>query len=619
MGSGWNGTSTIFDAAKEFPSFASGPTETASQLVDINADGLDDWVYSNSSNTYVLLNNGLGWNSSPSPQWTVATSTLYDDPGSSNFYDRGIRFMDLNGDGLPDFVRSYQIASGCTGYERADVKTVYLNTGNGWATSTAYNLPAYITSCDSIAVHNEYANFNANAQMEQDVLIAVTYSKGGTATLDYSIATSTNPELPFPLLTVSSLATGDGMGNYATTTYEYAGGRVYLAQGPQNRKFAGYAVATSTTAAGAIGTYYNQGYGVDTAKGEQNDGFGQINHPFRKDVFDLSGNLKQRTYYRWDTVDHGESTFVGLGREMVQLFGTDGAHRDRAIDYQYSSTTNDVVRVLDYGEVAGNSDGSFADTGSDKRTTTYEYAASTSVNMSVPIRKTLFDNSLATSTDQKLYYDSLSFGSVTLGDTTRQEDWISGTTYASTTKTYNSFGLVATSTDRNGNATSYVYDARNLFPATTTNPLLQTTQAYLNYSNGKVERSIDPNDRLTLNLYDGLGRLTETAQSDVSAPTIYATTTALVYTDSTSTPSSIRKTDYLNSATSTDTYEYYDGLNRLIQSRKSTQHTNIFSVTDRAYDKSGQLASSSIPYFSSGSSYTTAPTTNSLYPKCRTR
>jgi hypothetical protein len=57
-GSGWDETTTIFQAAKPFPSTVQ--TETASQLVDINGDGLDDWIYSSGGSTSVLLNNGTG-------------------------------------------------------------------------------------------------------------------------------------------------------------------------------------------------------------------------------------------------------------------------------------------------------------------------------------------------------------------------------------------------------------------------------------------------------------------------------------------------------------------------------------------------------------------------------
>ena len=109
-----------------------------------------------------------------------------------------------------------------------------------------------------------------------------------------------------------------------------------------------------------------------------------------------------------------------------------------------------------------------------------------------------------------------SFGQVSLGNNTRQEDWISGTTFASSTKTYNAYGLVATSTDRRGYATGYKYDAFNLYVATATNPLNQQTQYLYNYSNGKPKQTTDPNNRLIKNLYDGVGRLVEVDQSDIS-------------------------------------------------------------------------------------------------------
>jgi YD repeat-containing protein len=168
------------------------------------------------------------------------------------------------------------------------------------------------------------------------------------------------------------------------------------------------------------------------------------------------------------------------------------------------------------------------DSGSDKRTTLISYAASSSVNISLPVQKTLFDNNSATSSDQKFYYDSLALGSITVGNNTKQEDWISGSAYASTTKTYNTFGLVATSTDRNGNATSYIYDKGNLFVATTTNPLLQKTQFLYNYANGKPRWKSDPNSSLTKNVFDGLGRLKEIDVSATSSPTTYATTTVIL-------------------------------------------------------------------------------------------
>jgi hypothetical protein len=93
----------------------------------------------------------------------------------------------------------------------------------------------------------------------------------------------------------------------------------------------------------------------------------------------------------------------------------------KATDYTYSSTTDDLIKKIDYGEVTGSDGISFTDVGTDEHTTTISYAASTSVNMSVPIETTLLDYNVATSSDQKLYYDSLAFGSVNWGITRKKQ------------------------------------------------------------------------------------------------------------------------------------------------------------------------------------------------------
>jgi RHS repeat-associated protein len=557
---------------------------------------------------YVLLNNGTGWNTSPDPRWTFATSTLWTSTSSPTTYiDRGIRFMDINGDGLPDLVRAYKNTTGCSG-EAADVKGVWLNTGSGWATSTAYTLPAYIVSCNASAgslQNNEYVNFNGNGQFPQDVLSKVLNVKGGTTNVGYqqSASKSLNPGAAVSLLVAATTTTNDNNGTYATTSYTYTGGAWYTASGVRDRQFAGFSKVVATNPDSIVTSYFSQA------------ALPFLNRPIRKDIADLSSNLKQSTLYRWDTAAHADSTFVGLGRQITEDYASDGTHRDKDTDFTYSSTTDDLLQTTQYGEVTANTDGSvnFTDVSGDTRTTKLSYAASSSANMSVPIEKTLFDTNSATSSDQKLYYDSLPFGQVAAGNTTKQEDWISGTTYASSTNTYNSYGLVATSTDRNSNATSYVYDRYNLFPATTTNALLQQTQAYYNYANGKAKQTTDPNNRLAKTLFDGVGRVTEIDQSSTTTPTTYATSTTYVYTDSTTSPSLVHRADYLTAANTVDTFDYYDGLNRLIQDRKNSQTSNIYAVTDTVYNQAGEVASTSLPYFSSGSANTSKTSTSALY------
>src|SRR5262249_25694038 len=98
-----------------------------------------------------------------------------------------------------------------------------------------------------------------------------------------------------------------------------------------------------------------------------------------------------------------------------------------------------------------------------------------------------------------------------------------------------------------------------------------------------------------------------------SSATTYATTTTFVYTDSTSTPSSIKRTDWLFPSNTVDSYQYFDGLNRLIQERKTSPTAGTYSVSDRKYDGALNLHSQSLPYFNTGTSFTSPTSTAALY------
>src|SRR5262249_22236565 len=149
----------------------------------------------------VAINHGTSW--SADAQWAIATSTLYDDPNSTNYYDRGIRFVDMNGDGLPDFVRGYNVTvdSGCSDNslgEPGAANIVYLNTGNGFATSSsatylsvpslyfAHDIASAGCTWDGPTTYN-VGNWYGNGQMNQDVMTKVTNPKGGSTMVTYSV------------------------------------------------------------------------------------------------------------------------------------------------------------------------------------------------------------------------------------------------------------------------------------------------------------------------------------------------------------------------------------------------------------------------------------------------
>jgi hypothetical protein len=88
-------------------------------------------------------------------------------------------------------------------------------------------------------------------------------------------------------------------------------GKQYFNLGTRDRKFAGFASSTATLLDSIVKTYFDQGTSINPALGEQADGYPQINHPFRKDILNLSGNLIQSTFYRWDSLSRTNgSSFV---------------------------------------------------------------------------------------------------------------------------------------------------------------------------------------------------------------------------------------------------------------------------------------------------------------------
>jgi len=149
-GSGFDAASTAAYAPKYAFSLLyvnGGRADGGVQFVDVNGDGLPDMIVGSYLSSVsgrnikeCYLNTGAGW-SANHPEYAPQQYLSYA-YGTNLSSDGGVRFEDVNGDGLVDYVYS-------SGNNFQHGRAVYLNTGAGWATTSSVN---YTPSVDIVGV-----------------------------------------------------------------------------------------------------------------------------------------------------------------------------------------------------------------------------------------------------------------------------------------------------------------------------------------------------------------------------------------------------------------------------------------------------------------------------------
>jgi RHS repeat-associated protein len=138
-----------------------GGRDNGVRFVDLNGNGLTDIVeYGYGGNRSTWLNDGHGhWVAAnkdyllPVPVTMGPSSVTQNNFGDCSYpnppRDNGVRFVDVNGDGLPDLVQS----------SSAGAKGVWLNTGTGWLKSDAYDLPVPLVYASGTTTYDNGVRF----------------------------------------------------------------------------------------------------------------------------------------------------------------------------------------------------------------------------------------------------------------------------------------------------------------------------------------------------------------------------------------------------------------------------------------------------------------------------
>ncbi|MCX6792730.1 MAG: FG-GAP-like repeat-containing protein [Candidatus Falkowbacteria bacterium] len=607
-------------------------------FVDVNGDSLDDivqsaWMGNGTMINRTFLNSGKGgWveTSGFIPPTYFFSMSYYGD-----VTDRGYRLFDVNGDGLVDILKSGIGA--------------YLNNGNGWNTrDDSWNQPfelggrwwgysdpytAYISNINGDGMPDIFRNKNINNQTIEttvvknldskvNVLKKITYDTGGSTDISYKSTplyrqngNLLNPSLSMIIDTVSSVVTNDGSGNSSTANYSYEGGYYYYnSNSIYDYKFAGFSKVTKTDSLSKVISFYHQGNDSNSSQGEYQDYISKIGKMYRQEVYDLNNNLFSKMINKWDRFDLGSNrNFVKLVRAVQSTYNGNSSHKDSAEIYDYNNTNGNKTSVIQWGEVSSSDNGDFTDVGNDKYVTDISYAAGSANNVAaLPSTQIVYDQNSNKVTEARSYYDNLPLGQVSLGNQTKQEQWVGASKYISTQKSYNSYGLVMTEIDSLGRQTNYTYDIYNLYPVTVINPANQISSFNYDYSSGKVVLSVDPNGKVFSTSYDALDRPTAELQPDQNIANLSVTKAAYEYTDLAN-ANRIKKSDYLDANNAVDVYTYFDGLGRKVQERREVETSGQFSVRDFIYGPNDLLLKESLPYFSNNVARTPATTNQALY------
>lgn len=535
------------------------------RIADVNGDGLSDLVFGKDNLRTTWINNGKGW--IVNTKYVIPSEAVFISSGK----DKGVAFVDLNGDGLIDILRADD-----------SVKKAWINTGNGWTEDSGWSVPS---STDFSSVSSSVVDLNGDGlpdlikantssnEFWQDnagksyLLNKVKNTYGGTISILYTKMADSNT-LPFSGWVASSITSDNGLtaNNQitSTTTYSYSKG-LY---DPIDKEFRGFNIAEEKLPDGtSIKHWFNQ----DKArKGLE----------YTSEIRDKTGNLYSGKNNNWvSELKNGYYIVKLASTEKKDYDGTSVSPKSIIMTYTYDNYGN-IVKMSYSGDVS---------LIGDERSSYSEYAYDRNKwIISNPIHVYLTDNN-----GQKVRESWSNYN--LQGDLIKSEiNNLGGnsTVYYS----YDSYGNLISEKDANGHITQYNYDSTNTFPVKVTNAKNHIINYAYDLGTGNLLSEKDANSYVILYKYDTFGRIVKEIfpYDSETYPTKQAD-----YTIDGISPEKIKvsQREVSGTANTYDNYFYYDGFGNLIQEKSESEGTS-FITKNIYYNEKGLVKEQTIPYYS---------------------